>query len=459
METIKLPYNEEAERGVLGALFLDPENIFKISHILETEDFYNSAHRIIFATILEIFEEGKHFDLITVKNRLKEKGLFEQAGGDIYLSSLVDDIPLLKNIEEYAEIIVDKAKVRKLMAVAEQILTEGSKDTPSRELISLIEKDLFDVAIGRNKDVLKLLKDGIPELISSIEEKRDYYLRNKRTPGISSSFPELNRIIPIFQPGELIIVAARPSIGKTSLALSMALNIASKGHVVSIFSLEMPFDQIALRLLCMQGKVNLKKAREGSLTEEEYNHLVVAADTLSRYKIYIDDSASLTVADLRAKLQKLKMDNDGKLDLVLVDYLQLMHEKTGKKDLGNRALEVSQISRGLKILAKDLHVPFVVLSQLNRAIEQRKNATPMLSDLRESGSIEQDADIVIFLHKQEVKKTEQPSKEPDGERESATEVDLIVAKNRNGPTGKIKLMFFNDTTKFASPFKGDYAKV
>ncbi|BBB32465.1 replicative DNA helicase [Thermotomaculum hydrothermale] len=447
MENIRLPYNEEAERGVLGALFLDPENIFKISHIIEVEDFYLTPHRIIFSIILEIFEEGKHFDLITVKNRLQEKGLLENAGGDIYISSLVDNVPMLKNIEEYAEIIVDKAKVRKLMSVAEKILTEGSNDTPSKHLISLVEKDLFEVAIGRNKDVLKLLKDGIVDVISSIEERRDFYLRNKSTQGIVSPFSDLNRFIPAFQPGELVIVAARPSIGKTSFALSMALDIAKKGHVVSIFSLEMPFDQIALRLLCMEGEVNVKAAREGSLSEAEYNKLVQAANALENLKIYVDDSASLTVADLRAKLQKLKMDNDGKLDLVLVDYLQLMHEKTDKREMGNRALEVSQISRGLKILAKDLHVPFIVLSQLNRAIEQRKDAQPMLSDLRESGSIEQDADIVMFLHRKDTKKvgvSEDDSKIP------FKDIDLIVAKNRNGPIARVKLLFHKSCTKFVS---------
>ncbi len=448
MEKIKLPYNEEAERGVLGALFLDPENLFTIIDILEIEDFYLTPHRIIYTAILDIFKEGKHFDLITVKNRLQEKGLLEQAGGDVYISSLVDNVPMLKNVEEYAEIIVDKAKVRKLMSVAEQILSEGSKDTPSKQLIGLVEKDLFEVAIGRNKEVLKLLKDGIVDVISSIEERRDFYLRNKTTQGIVSPFPDLNRFIPAFQPGELIIVAARPSIGKTSFALSMALEIAKKNkNVVSIFSLEMPFDQIALRLLCMEGEVNVKAAREGSLSEAEYKKLVQAADSLEDLNIYVDDSASLSVADLRAKLQKLKMDNDGRLDLVLVDYLQLMHEKTDKREMGNRALEVSQISRGLKILAKDLHVPFIVLSQLNRAIEQRKDAQPMLSDLRESGSIEQDADIVMFLHRKDVKKV--GSSEED-DKIPFKDIDLIVAKNRNGPIARVKLLFHKNCTKFVS---------
>ncbi len=450
MEKIKLPYNEEAERGVLGALFLDPENIFKISHILEEEDFYLTPHRIIYGTILEIFGEGKHFDIITVKNRLQEKGLLEQAGGEVLISSLIDNIPILKNIEEYAEIIVDKAKVRKLMAVAERILSEGSKDTPSKQLIGIVEKDLFEVAIGRNKEALKLLKDGIVEVVSSIEERRDFYLRNKTTQGINSPFPELNRVIPAFQPGELIIVAARPSIGKTSFALSMALDIALKGNVVSIFSLEMPFDQIALRLLCMEREIDVKSAREGSLNESEYEEIVKAANSLEKLKIYVDDSASLTVADLRAKLQKLKMDNDGRLDLVLVDYLQLMHEKKDKRDMGNRALEVSQISRGLKILAKDLNVPFIVLSQLNRSIEQRKNARPVLSDLRESGSIEQDADIVMFLHRQDIKKGEPVVRQQNASTSKMEKipVDLIVAKNRNGPIDDFKILFYKHCTKF-----------
>ncbi len=447
MDKIRLPYNEEAEKGVLGALFLDQENIFKINHILEPEDFYLTPHKIIYSTILEIFEEGRHFDLITVKNRLQEKGLLEQVGGDLYISSLMDNVPMLKNVQEYAEIIVDKAKVRKLMSVAEQILSEGSKDVPSNQLIRLVEKDLFEVAIGRSKEVLKLLKDGIVDVISSIEERRDFYTRNKTTPGIVSPFVDLNRYIPAFQPGELVIVAARPSIGKTSFALSMALEIAKKGKVVSIFSLEMPFDQIALRLLCMEGEINVKAAREGSLTESEYEKLISAANSLEKLKIYIDDSASLTVADLRAKLQKLKMDNDGKLDLVLVDYLQLMHEKNDKREAGNRALEVSQISRGLKILAKDLNVPFVVLSQLNRAIEQRRDAKPLLSDLRESGSIEQDADIVMFLHRKDEKKA---GESQEDEKLIFKDVDLIVAKNRNGPIGRTKILFHKSCTKFVS---------
>ncbi len=444
--SLKLPYNEEAERGVLGALFIDPENIFKIGHLLEPEDFYLTPNRLIYSAIREVFSEGKNFDLITVKNRLKEKGLLEQAGGDIYISSLVDDVPLLKNVEEYAEIIVDKAKVRKLMAVAEQILTEGSKDVSAKHLIALVEKDLFDVAIGRNKDVLKLLKDGIFDVITVVKQKMSFYKTHKTTSGIVSSFVDLNRIIPAFQPGELVIIAARPSVGKTSFALSMGLDIAKKEKTVGIFSLEMPFDQIALRLLCMEGNVNIKTAREGSLVEEQFNSLVEAANKLENLKLYVDDSASLTVADLRAKLQKLKMDNDGKLDLVIIDYLQLMHEKSDKRDITNRTLEVSQISRGLKILAKDLGVPFIVLSQLNRSIEQRKDAQPMLSDLRESGSIEQDADIVMFLHKKQPKKGE----EQTNEVAAIDEVDLIVAKNRNGPTGRVKLGFEKSCTRFVN---------
>ncbi len=450
---IKLPYNEEAERGVLGALFLDPENIFKIKHLLRPEDFYLTAHKFIYEKILEIFDEGKTFDLITVKNRLKEEGKLEQAGGDLYISSLVDNVPSLKNVEEYAEIIVDKAKVRKLMAIAEQILVDGNKGVNSKHLISVVEKDLFEVAIGRDKDILKPLSEGIEDVISSIEEKRELFKNDKNIPGVSTPFGDLKKIIPIFQPGELVIIAARPSVGKTSFALTSALDAAKKGNVVCIFSLEMPFDQIALRLLCMEGKVNVKKARTGELNEEEFNKLVEASNTLEKLDIYVDDSSSLTVGDLRAKLQKLRMDTDGRLDLVLVDYLQLMHEKVSKKEIGNRALEVSQISRGLKILAKDLHTPFVVLSQLNRAIEQRKDAKPMLSDLRESGSIEQDADIVMFLHKPaDVKKTLPGDTNDliDKKFDTLSQIKLIVAKNRNGPIGNIDLFFDSQYTVFYS---------
>jgi len=430
--TLSLPFNEDAEKAVLGSILLDNENIYHIIELMDPEDFYLKSHTIIYKTILEVFEKGKDFDILTIKNELQSKGLLNSVGGAVFLSALIDNIPMMKNIKEYAGIVSDKANVRRLMLMANDILEKGSDESvPGIELIKNAEDYIFKIATKQSKSSMIPVKKAMEQVLGMISERKERFRVNQEPPGVPSGYRDLQTLIPGFQSGELIILAARPSVGKTSFALSLALNISKLEKTLAVFSLEMPYEQIAMRMLCSEAEINVKKVREGSISDDEYFKVAATMDDLAEKKIFIDDSPTLTVADLRAKLLKLKTENG--LDIVIVDYLQLMQ---GKED--NRVQEISAISRGLKILAKELNVPFLVLSQLNRSIEKRSEGKPQLSDLRESGAIEQDADIVAFLHR----------KKPKQDHETLTEISLIVAKNRNGPTGEITLAFLNEYTKF-----------
>jgi len=430
--TLTLPFNEDAEKAVLGSILLDNENIYRIIELIEPEDFYLKSHAIIYKTILEVFAKGKNFDILTIKNELQTKGLLDTVGGTVFLSTLIDNIPMMKNIKEYASIVADKANVRRLMQMANDILEKGSNESiPGDELIKTAEDYIFKIATKQSKSSIIPVKQAMEKVLGLISERKERFKVNQEPPGVASGYRDLQTLIPGFQPGELIILAARPSVGKTSFALSLALKIAKNDKTMAIFSLEMPYEQIAMRMLCSEAEINVKQVREGSISDNDYFKLAETVDRLVEKQIYIDDSPTLTVADLRAKLLKLKTENG--LDIVIIDYLQLMQ---GKED--NRVQEISAISRGLKILAKELEVPFIVLSQLNRSIEKRSEGKPQLSDLRESGAIEQDADIVAFLHR----------KKPKQDHEKVTEISLIVAKNRNGPTGEIMLAFLNEYTKF-----------
>jgi len=433
---VTLPYNEEAEKAVLGTLLLDHENIYQIVEILDPDDFYLTAHRVVYETILDVFERGRAFDILTIKDQLQQNGQLETAGGDVYLASLVDDIPALRNVTDYARIVVDKSNLRRLMLMASTILEKGKDDAlSSDELFQQVEKEIFDIVTREHKSALIPVQEVLRPVLQTIAERMNRFQVNQELPGVPSGFRDLQQYVPGFQPGELVILAARPSVGKTSFALSLVHKVAFQERVIAVFSLEMPYDQIVLRLLCADAQVNVKRVREGSINEQEYVRLTQAMDRLAQTRVFIDDSPMLTVVDLKAKLMKLKMEHG--LDLVIVDYLQLMQ---GKGE-ANRVQEISGISRGLKILAKELNVPFVVLSQLNRAIEKRSEGRPQLSDLRESGAIEQDADIVTFLHRKNPKAVSAPGG-------GLTEIELIVAKNRNGPIGTLILAFLNEYAKF-----------
>ncbi len=433
---VTLPYSEEAEKAVLGVLLLDHENIYEVMELINTEDFYLSAHQIIFQAILDVFEKGKAFDILTIKEYLRTTGKLDAVGGEVGISSLVDDIPMLRNVKDYARIVVDKANLRRLMQMASTILEQGSNAAVSSdELLQKAEKEIFSMVTRDHKRALVPVQQELKSVIQHIADRMSRFQTSNELPGVASGFRDLEQFIPGFQPGELIILAARPSVGKTSFALSLAEKMAYKKKIVAIFSLEMPHEQIVLRLLCSDAQVNVKRVREGSIRESEYVKLTQSMDRLAETQIFVDDSPILTVVDLKAKLMKLKMEVG--LDVVIVDYLQLMQ---GKGE-ANRVQEISGISRGLKILAKELNVPFIVLSQLNRAIEKRSEGRPQLSDLRESGAIEQDADIVSFLHR----------KNPNrglASGSSLTEIELIVAKNRNGPIGTVMLAFLNEFAKF-----------
>ena len=433
---VTLPYSEEAEKAVLGVLLLDHENIYEVMEVIGPEDFYLSAHQIIFQAILDVFEKGKAFDTLTIKEYLRTHGKLEAVGGEMGISSMVDDIPMLRNVKDYARIVVDKANLRRLMQMASKILEQGSDaGVSSEELLQKAEKEIFSMVTREHKRALVPVQQELKNAIQHIADRMTRFQTSKELPGVASGFRDMEQFIPGFQPGELIIVAARPSVGKTSFALSLVEKMAYKDKIVAIFSLEMPHEQIVLRLLCADAQVNVKRVREGSIQESEYVKLTQSMDRLAETQIYVDDSPILTVVDLKAKLMKLKMEIG--LDVVIVDYLQLM-EGRGES---NRVQEISGISRGLKILAKELNVPFIVLSQLNRAIEKRSEGRPQLSDLRESGAIEQDADIVSFLHRKSINRGVAVSG-------SLTEIELIIAKNRNGPIGTIMLAFLNEYAKF-----------
>ncbi|MGH7230684.1 MAG: replicative DNA helicase [Nitrospiraceae bacterium] len=429
------PQNLEAEQSVLGAILLDNDSMAKATEILTEEDFYRTAHRKIYLAMLELSESGEVIDQITLSEHLKIKGDLEAVGGSAYLAELVQIVPTAANVKYHSRIVRDKALLRGLISTSTDVISRGYDGTaPVEDLLDFAERSVFSLAQGKLGRSFIRLKEIIKESLDYVDvlSKRDH----KTVIGVPTGFIELDELTAGLQPSDLIVIAARPSMGKTSLALGIAQHAAIKhSHVVGIFSLEMAKAQLVLRMLSSEARVDSHALRIGRLQKEDWWRLADAAGKLEQAPIFIDDSGALTVQQMRGKARRLKAEQK-RLDLLIVDYLQLMQ---GRSDAESRQQEISDISRSLKALAKELDVPVVALSQLSRAVESRKPPIPMLADLRESGAIEQDADVVIFIYRDEVY---------DSDSEKKGIADILVRKHRNGPTGDRQLVFLDKFAKF-----------
>jgi replicative DNA helicase len=429
------PQNIEAEESLLSAILVDNTALLEVVETLSAADFYRTAHQKIYEAITGLFDKAEPIDLVTLNNHLKEKGHLEAVGGAAFLARLVDVVPLAANAQHYARIVHDKAVLRRLIEKANAISKRCFQEQgPTDEIVDFAENAIFEVADQKARQAFYPLSKLIDGNISFLEEKQ----KNKSlVTGVPTGFRQLDNLTSGLQNSDLIILAARPSMGKTALALNIARNAAvDAGVPVAVFSLEMSKEQLSLRLLCSEARIDSSRLRGGFLTDEDWHRVTDAASDLTAAPIFIDDSASLTAMEVRAKARRLKMDKN--IGLIVIDYLQLMQGRAGAE---RRDLEISEISRSLKALAKEINLPVIALSQLNRMLEQRNDRRPRLSDLRESGALEQDADVVAFIYRDEVY-----NKEENNPNKGTAEV--ILAKQRNGPTGDIKLTFLNAYTRF-----------
>lgn len=438
---IKLPpQNLEAERSVLGALMLDKDAIIRVANVLRAGDFYNDIHNIIYETMLDLFEKREPIDVLSLSNRLEEKGQLDTIGGSTYLASLVNSTPSSSNVAHYAKVVQKKSTLRKLIETASEIVELGYREEEDAEkLLDMAEQKLFSVSQKYLKQDFVPIKAILESAFNRIDElhKGDHQLR-----GVPTGYPDLNNILAGFQKSDLIILAARPSIGKTTLALDFARLIATKEKVpIGIFSLEMGADQLIDRMLAAQSGVDLWRLRTGRLKtgdgDDDFQRIGEAMGILSESQIFIDDTGSANIMEVRTMARRLQMEHG--VGLLIIDYLQLMEGRSTGGD--NRVNEISEISRSLKQLARELNIPVIALSQLSRSVESRSPQIPKLSDLRESGSIEQDADIVMFLYREDREKPDTPNKNI---------VEVHIAKHRNGPVGKISLYFDEASTTFKS---------
>ncbi len=434
------PQNIEAEMSVLGALMLDKDAIIKIANIIRLGDFYKDAHNTIYETMIDLYEKREPIDVLSLSNRLEEKNQLEEIGGSSYLASLVNSVPSSSNIVHYAKVVQKKSTLRRLIESASEILELGYKEEEDVEkLLDIAEQKLFAVSQKFMKQDFIPIKSILESAFNRIDElhKGDHQLR-----GIPTGYPDLNNILAGFQKSDLVILAARPSIGKSTLAMDFARSIAVKEKIgVGVFSLEMSADQLIDRMLAAQSGVDLWRLRTGKLKtgegDDDFQRIGEAMGILSEAKIFIDDSGSANVMEIRTMARRLQMEHN--VGLIIIDYLQLMEGRSTGGD--NRVNEISEISRSLKQLARELNVPVIALSQLSRAVESRSPQIPKLSDLRESGSIEQDADIVLFLYREDREKPDTPNKNI---------VEVHIAKHRNGPVGKISLYFDESSATFKS---------
>lgn len=433
----KIPSSLEAERSVLGGIFLKPDIFSEVIEVINSGDFYKMAHKLIFEVMQEVYTTGESIDPIIVMDRLKRKDKFDDIGGEAIFYEIIEEVPTAANILTYARIIKEKATLRRLGDIGTKIVEmtyEGYEDVDT--ILDKAEGMIFKVAESKeSKDIVSL-----KEVVTNEFERLEQLLQNKGvTTGISSGFKHFDEMTSGFHPSDLVVLAARPSMGKTAFALNLALNAAMKAEKgVLVFSLEMSSSQLLQRLLAMEAGIGLQKIRNGFLGEDDWGKLGIASGKLANVEINIADVPNVNVLEIRSIARRLKAA--GKLDMILIDYLQLIKGTSGKSD--NRQQEISDISRSLKGIARELDIPIIALSQLSRAPEQRADRRPMLSDLRESGAIEQDADMVVFLYRDDYYND-------DSDQKGITEV--IIGKQRNGPVGTVNLKFFHEITKF-----GDY---
>lgn len=432
------PQNLDAELSILGGILLDNNAINNVIELVRAEDFYREAHTKIFNTMIDVQEKGEPVDLITLSEALKTSGLLEEVGGPAYIASLADGVPTAANIGYYAKIVKEKAILRGLINTATEIVTKGYEESAEVDsFLDYAESRIFEISQNKVKPSFFPIKSIVKDSFKTIEE---LYGRKDLVTGVPTGFSELDKMTSGFQASDLIIVAGRPSMGKTAFALNVALNSVKEGRdeikPVAIFSLEMSKEQLVTRMLCSEARVDASRLRGGYLADSDWPKLTRAAGVLSEAPLYIDDTPAISVLEMRAKARRLKADKG--LGMIVVDYLQLMRGRDGMK---SREQEISEISRSLKALAKELDLPVVALSQLSRAVEQRGgDKRPMLSDLRESGSIEQDADIVMFVFREEFYKRD------DDDLKGLAEI--IIGKQRNGPIGTAKLAWLSEYTRF-----------
>ena len=428
------PHSVEAEQSVLGSILLDKEAMISVSETLVPEDFYKEAHKVIYESMLKLYNSQSEIDLITLTDELRDQGYLDDIGGIAYITSLSTVVPTTSNIKYYVNIVKEKSISRQLISAANDIINLGYDGSAKVEyVLENAEKKIFDISQERATNDFQPINQVISEALSMLEK---LYEEKNDVTGLTTGFRDLNKKINGLQRSDLLLIAARPAMGKTAFALNLVQNAALKGDAsVAVFSLEMSKEQLVQRMIASQSTVELKKIKTGTLADNDWPRITDGMAILSGAKIHIDDTPGIKISELRSKCRKLKIEKG--LDLVLIDYLQLM-EGEGQNE--RRQQEIAKISRSLKILAKELDCPVVALSQLSRAPEQRADHRPMLSDLRESGSIEQDADIVMFLYRDEYYN-------PDTEKKNIGEV--IVAKNRHGETGTVELVWFGGIQKFA----------
>ncbi|MGM9529676.1 MAG: replicative DNA helicase [Phascolarctobacterium sp.] len=442
MEERVPPQNIEAEQSVLGAMLIDKEAIAKATEILNVDDFYREAHRVIFGAMLELYNKNEAVDLITVTDILRRDNKLEDIGGIAYITSLANVVLTAANVKYHAEIVAEKSVLRQLVKVSTEIAAMGYEANDEvGVLLDTAESRILEISNRKKKADFTPISAVLMDSVQSIEK----LLNNKGgLTGIPTGFNDLDKLTSGLHPSDFIILAARPSMGKTALALNIVQNVALRAHKrvggdprsVAFFSLEMSKEQLVNRMLCAEANIDSQRLRVGEMNDKDWDALWAACDTMSKAKIYIDDTAGITVMDMRSRARRLKAEHG--LDLIVVDYLQLMQGSGKRNTSGDRQQEVSEISRSLKALARELDVPVLALSQLSRGVEARQVKRPMLSDLRESGSLEQDADIVAFLYREDYYNPETENKH----------TELIIAKHRNGPVDTVNLFFHKQFTKF-----------
>ena len=440
------PQDIEAEQAVLGSMLIDPVAPVEVMEIIGEDDFYRVSHRHIFSAMIELFERGESIDVLTVRSVIERRGVLDDVGGSAYLTRLSDAVFSAANVSAYARVVHSRSMVRQLLERTSQIAAECyTHSGEADELLDEAERSIFEIADSRIKQGFYPLSEVVHKTVDELERLAE---SKELVTGIPSGFPDLDELTAGFQKSDLIIIAGRPSMGKTALALNVALNATRKTSLpVAIFSLEMSKEQLAMRLISAESKINARQMRTGSMDDMDWTRLMDATGRLYEAQVFIDDTPALTPLQMRAKARRLKSSKG--LGLVVLDYLQLMR---GRANPENRVQEVSEISRSLKAMAKELSVPVIALSQLNRKVEDRPNRRPMLSDLRESGAIEQDADVIMFIYRDDVynKSEENPFKGT---------AEIVLEKQRNGPTGQVWLTFIKECTAFESMDKETQAQL
>ncbi len=443
------PHSDEAERAVLGGIFLNADTLPDAQEYVTADDFYKKAHRLLFQAMTDLQDNGTAIDTVTVSDYLDNHNNLDDIGGVGYITDLVAATPIASNVVYYAKIVQQKSTLRKLINTAQNIASRSYTEQDDVEgLVEDAERQIMDVSENRNQAGFKQIKDVLNQAMAQIDQ---LYQNDQTITGLPTGFRDLDKITTGLHEDEMIILAARPAVGKTAFALNIAQNVGTKtDKSVAIFSLEMGAEQLVNRMLCSEGSIDANHLRTGQLNEEEWQNLIIAMGSLSKAKIYMDDTPGIRMAEIRAKCRRLAREQ-GDLGLIIIDYLQLI-EGSGQE---NRQQEVSAVSRQLKKLAKELHVPVIALSQLSRGVEQRQDKRPVLSDIRESGSIEQDADIVAFLYRDDYYRDAEGDDDDDrggsddGD-DNVGEVEVIIEKNRSGPRGTVKLLFVKSYNKFTN---------